>query len=281
MTVKKIAGIVACSNAVDKAYEYKIQELMDTLKNMGIDVVLSNHIFDQNYGFSGTGRERAGSLMEFYKNPEIEVIYDISGGNIANEVLPYLDYDAIAETDKQFWGYSDLTTIVNAIYAKTGKSSVLYQVRNLIGREWGMQCMRFENTICHHKNDLFDIDYDFIQGNRMEGVVVGGNIRCLLKLAGTEYWPDMNGKILFLEARSGQISQVVTYFSQLKQLGVFEKIRGLLLGTFSELETCIGMPQVKDILCDYVDDDLPVAMTREVGHGADSKALEIGKFMTL
>ena len=281
MTVKKIAGIVACSNAVDKAYEYKIQELMDTLKNMGIDVVLSNHIFDQNYGFSGTGRERAGSLMEFYKNPEIEVIYDISGGNIANEVLPYLDYDAIAETDKQFWGYSDLTTIVNAIYAKTGKSSVLYQVRNLIGREWGMQCMRFENTICHHKNDLFDIDYDFIQGNRMEGVVVGGNIRCLLKLAGTEYWPDMNGKILFLEARSGQISQVVTYFSQLKQLGVFEKIRGLLLGTFSELETCIGMPQVKDILCDYVEDDLPVAMTREVGHGADSKALEIGKFMTL
>ena len=115
----------------------------------------------------------------------------------------------------------------------------------------------------------------------MEGVVVGGNIRCLLKLAGTEYWPDMNGKILFLEARSGQISQVVTYLSQLKQLGVFEKISGLLLGTFSELETCIGMPQVKDILCDYVGDDLPVAMTREVGHGADSKALEIGKFMTL
>ena len=32
----------------------------------------------------------------------------------------------------------------------------------------------------------------------MEGIVVGGNIRCLLKLAGTPYWPDMREKILLL-----------------------------------------------------------------------------------
>ena len=48
------------------------------------------------------------------------------------EVLPYLDFDIIADTDKEFWGYSDLTTIINAIYTKTQKSSVLYQIRNLI-----------------------------------------------------------------------------------------------------------------------------------------------------
>ena len=40
----------------------------------------------------------------------------------------------------------------------------------------------------------------FLQGSKMQGIVVGGNIRCLLKLAGTEYWPDMNGKILLLES---------------------------------------------------------------------------------
>ena len=277
MRKTQMAGIVACSNAIDPEYKYKVEELKDTLQSMDIQSKLSSHIYNQGNGFSGTGHERAQALMEFYKDETVDVIYDISGGDIANEVLSYLDYDVIAATDKQFWGYSDLTTIINAIYAKTGKSSVLYQVRNLIGREWGMQCMRFENTICQGKNDLFDIGYDFIQGNQMEGTLVGGNIRCLLKLAGTEYWPDMQGKILFLEARSGKISQIVTYFSQLKQMGVFEKINGLLLGTFSELETCIGMPQVSDILNDYVNGKLPVAMTREVGHGSDSKALVIGK----
>jgi muramoyltetrapeptide carboxypeptidase LdcA involved in peptidoglycan recycling len=91
----------------------------------------------------------------------------------------------------------------------------------------------------------------------------------------------MTEKILFLEARSGQISQIITYFSQLKQLGVFEEINGLFLGTFSELETCVLMPQVKDILGDYIDETMPVAMTKEVGHGADSKALVIGERISM
>ena len=288
MNMNQTSGIVACSNAVDRAYEYKIQELRDTLKSMGIDTILSNHIYDMGYGNSGTGKERAEALMKFYRDDVVDVIYDISGGDIANEILPYLDYDVIGASNKQFWGYSDLTTIMNAIYAKTGNSSVLYQVRNLIGREWGIQCMRFEemlekenNSLKSGKNSLFDVNYDFIQGERMEGILVGGNIRCLLKLAGTEYWPDMTEKILFLEARSGQISQIITYFSQLKQLGVFEEINGLFLGTFSELETCVLMPQVKDILGDYIDETMPVAMTKEVGHGADSKALVIGERISM
>ena len=282
------AGIVACSNGVDKIYEYKIEELRDTLRSMGMDSILSEFIYDTGVGAGGTGKERAQALMDFYKNEEVDVIYDISGGDIGNEVLPYLDFDVIGASDKQFYGYSDLTTIINGIYTKTGKSSVLYQVRNLIGREWGIQCMRFEEMLQNERNfskeqkgSLFDVNYEFLQGEKMEGVLVGGNIRCLLKLAGTQYWPDMTGKVLFLEGRSGQISQMITYFSQLKQIGVFEKISGLLLGTFSELETCIGMPQVKDILGDFVDKNLPVAMTKEVGHGADSKALIIGKKISL
>ena len=62
----------------------------------------------------------------------------------------------------------------------------------------------------------------------MDGIVLGGNIRCLLKLAGTEYFPDMKDKILLLEAMSGQVPQMVTYFSQLQQMGVFEKVKGIL-----------------------------------------------------
>ena len=115
----------------------------------------------------------------------------------------------------------------------------------------------------------------------MSGILVGGNIRCLLKLAGTPYWPDMNGKILFLEARSGKLSQIVTYFSQLKQMGVFEQINGLLLGTFTELECNPDMPQVKDVIRDFVSGELPVAVTGEVGHGMDSKALVIGEYLEL
>lgn len=60
--------------------------------------------------------------MSFYRVQEIQAILDLSGGDLANELLPYLDYEVIGKSQAEFWGYSDLTTILNAIYAKTGRS---------------------------------------------------------------------------------------------------------------------------------------------------------------
>ena len=107
--------------------------------------------------FSGTDEERAADLMRFYKDDSIDAIYDISGGDLANGVLRYLDFDTIADSDKTFWGYSDLTTVINAIYAKTGKSSVLYQIKNLIGSEAilqqeddGSAAIQIKNVECPH-----------------------------------------------------------------------------------------------------------------------------------
>jgi muramoyltetrapeptide carboxypeptidase LdcA involved in peptidoglycan recycling len=254
---------------------------MTVLREAGAEPVSASHIYARTDEFSGTDEERAADLMEFYKDGSIAAIYDISGGDLANGVLNYLDFDLIARSDKTFWGYSDLTTIINAIYAKTGNSSVLYQVRNLVSRCKAVQQEDFFSSMLEGSSQLFTFDHEFVHGKEVCGIVVGGNIRCLLKLAGTEYWPDMKGKILFLEARSGQNSQMTNYLSHLKQLGVFDQIHGLVLGTFSELETCVGMPQMKDLIAEYIDENLPLAMTREVGHGADSKAIRIGEKMNL
>ena len=264
MDKKEKVAIVACSNGQPEKQREKIEQLLNTL--MGIDMIpiLSKHIYVKEAAFSGTGEERAGSLMECYKEPEIRRIFDISGGELANEVLPYLDFEEIKKSDKVFWGYSDLTTVINAIYAKTGKASVLYQVRNLVNDTSGMQLERFD------KEELFDIHYHFLQGREMQGVLVGGNIRCLLKLAGTEYWPDMAGKVLLLESLGGTVPKMVTCLSQLKQMGVFEKINGILLGTFTKMEGEHCVPTMEELVRRYVGPDLPIAKTYEIGHGVDS-----------
>ena len=75
-----------------------------------------------------------------------------------NGVLPYLNYEVIADSDKTFWGYSDLTTVINAIYARTGKASVLYQIRNLIYNHGEQQIMDLRNSLISGNDDLFRID---------------------------------------------------------------------------------------------------------------------------
>lgn len=105
---------------------------------------------------------------------------------------------------------------------------------------------------------------------------MGGNIRCLLKLAGTEYFPDLADKILFLEARSGEIPQMITFFSQLKMLGAFDKVKGLVLGTFTQMEQKRIQPGIVEIARSFLGEDLPLIKTSWIGHGIDSKALRIG-----
>ena len=108
-------GISACSNGHLPKWQDQITELEQVFNNMNIETVLSPHIMRTIDEYSGTDKERAEDLMKFYTDDAIDAIYDISGGDLANGVLKYLDYDAIAKTDKTFWGYSDLTTVINAI----------------------------------------------------------------------------------------------------------------------------------------------------------------------
>ena len=273
------AGISACSNGLNPEYKKRIDELVNVLREFGTETVYAAHIYAQTDDFSGTDEERAHDLMEFYKDDSIAAIYDISGGDLANGVLKYLDFDVIGNTDKTFWGYSDLTTVINAIYTMTGKPSVLWQIRNMTGSESQLQRKRFGDYLAGDTNGLFGISYNFLQGNCMEGVVVGGNIRCFTKLAGTKYWPDMHGKILLMESLGGGSGQIATLFAQLEQIGVFDQVVGVLLGTFTSYEKSNPEMTVFDLLKMHIDDKLPVAVTKEIGHGHDSKAIIIGEKM--
>lgn len=269
--MKKV-GIVACSNGQNLEYKNQNDMLIEFLKEQNFEVKCSNHIYVKNSVFQGTPKERASELMKMFSDNEIEEIYDISGGDIANEILDELDFEIIKNSHATFWGYSDLTTIINAIYTMTGKSSVLYQVKNMV---WGSYSEKQKERFLN-REELLNPKITFLSKNKMEGVVVGGNIRCFLKLAGTKYFPDLNEKILLLEAFGGEVPQISTYLAQLKQLGAFEKVSGILLGTFTTMEKKGCSPTVYEMLKEYAK-DLPVAYSHEIGHADNAKAIMIGE----
>ena len=271
------AAIVACSNGQDREHEYQNNELVEILKHHGKDVELSRCLYAKRGIFQGSPQERAGELMRMFQDPDVCEIYDISGGDIANQLLPYMDFDVVAKSKAVLWGYSDLTTILNAIYTLTGKESVLYQVKNMV---WG-DCTEMQRKRFFNRKELFDPKFSFCQGNEMEGIVVGGNIRCFLKLAGTKYFPKLQGKLLLLESLGGLQAQMATYLAQLQQLGAFEKVKGILLGNFRAMEKEGCEPEIIELVRSYAGPTLPIAKTSEIGHRNDSKAIVIGKNMAI
>lgn len=99
----------------------------------------------------------------------------------------------------------------------------------------------------------------------MEGMVVGGNIRCFLKLMGTKYQPDFNNKILFLESLSGDCAKMATFLSQYKQVGAFDNIKGIILGTFTEMERENYKPSIEEMIISLIDSSIPMAKSFELG----------------
>lgn len=91
------------------------------------------------------------------------------------------------------------------------------------------------------------------------------------------YWPDMSGKVLLLEGLHGTVPQMTAYLNQLEQIGVFQKVNGILLGTFTEMEEKNCYPTMIDLIKRYVGKELPVLKTGEIGHGSNSKAILIGE----
>ena len=270
----KIA-LVVCSNGKNIEDKDRLEKLESILVEMNLVPIFSKYIYKDKFGRGAKAQFRAEELMSFYKNKEIKAIFDISGGDIANEVLDYLDYDVIKRNYKAFFGYSDLTTVLNALGSQTNEANYLYQILNIIESEEIRTS--FENTFMKDEQILLDVKWKFLQGSRIEGEVIGGNIRCFLKLVGTKYFPEVENKVLFIEGLGTSIEGLVTHLAQLKQIGVFDKISGLLIGTFTKIEKEFSVEKLFELIRDYIPSSLPVVKTQEVGHANNSKALKIGE----
>lgn len=270
----KIA-LVVCSNGKNIEDKERLEKLESTLVEMGLVPVFTKYIYKDKFGRGAKAQVRGEELMSFYKNKEIKAIFDISGGDIANEVLEYLDYDVIKRNYKPFFGYSDLTTVLNALRSQMNEVNYLYQILNIIESE-GIKAS-VENTFMKNEQTLFDVKWKFLQGSSIEGEVIGGNIRCFLKLVGTRYFPEVKNKVLFIEGLGTSIEGLVTHLSQLKQIGVFDKISGLLIGTFTKIEKEMSEEELFELIQEYIPSSLAVAKTQEVGHAKNSKALKIGE----
>ncbi|MDE5978371.1 MAG: LD-carboxypeptidase [Turicibacter sp.] len=278
---KQVIGIIALSNGLNENQRQTLSQLEKVLTRIGLEVRWAKKVFKTEGLYHATDRERAKMLMDFYEDADIQAIFDVSGGDLANGVLPYLDYEVIKKHPKPFFGYSDLSVVVNAIHTKTGQVTYLYQLKNLVKERANLQVQWFYETLLQNKDSLFNFDFTWIQGQKMEGKVVGGNIRCLLKLAGTEYWPSFKGKILLLESYSGDPFKMATFLNQYKQLGAFNEINGLILGHFTEMQQKEYKPDIISLVQEIIEhDQLPIIKTEQIGHGADSKCAIIGKTLS-
>ncbi len=267
-------ALVACSDPIAPDHRVQINDLIGYLQQWGLQVVESK-VLMQPHTIQAS-QEKANELNRLFADPQIKAIFDISGGDLANGVLPHLHYDRIRIAQTAFFGMSDLTVVLNAIVHQSHIQTYHYQIMNLVKEKGAEQRQQFYRTFFEGASDLYDFDFDFVQGENLNGDVIGGNIRCFLKLVGTPYFPEVSGKVILLEAWSGRAHRIISMLDQMDQVGIFATCSGILLGTFTEIEQHHEWDLIQQHLLKLTaKKPIPIVKSTGIGHSSHSKCIII------
>lgn len=201
---------------------------------------------------------------------------DVSGGNLANTAIPYIDLGRYSECKGYFVGFSDLSCVLNAL-SYIGKKPCLY-LPVYYQLDFDLLAALFKKE----DSALTDLSYQYQSGDfKANAPAAGGNIRCFLKLAGTPWFPDLDHKNLFLEGNGTSKYELISLLAQLKQTGKADHITGIVFGYFTKIYNQeIGYLQgITSFLQEALNmagfKDIPWALTLNVGHIENSRGLWI------
>jgi len=274
-------GVVAPSSRVESGDE-KLEHGTRFLENLGFEVVVGKHVCSNTLGYAASPLEKAEDINRMFANPAIKAILCAQGGDTANACLSELDWQLIRENPKIFGGISDITVLLNAIYARTGL--VTFHGNDLM---WGFgrkptpyDSQEFLHRLVEGRigNIPANRPRQTIRRGRAEGRLLGGNLRCLLKLAGTHYLPDFNGAILFLESLGFDPASCDCMLRQLKQMGIFDQVHGVIIGYIDGVD---NDPQaninMQDVLLNITGEYIfPILKVNDFGHNCPNTALPVG-----
>ena len=273
-------GVVSPSYWLEKK---SLGNAVTVFQKKDYEVQLGDSVYLKDGPFAGTPQQRANDINQMFSDPNIDAIFCARGGYGANRVLPLLDYDLIQSKPKIFMGYSDVTAFLTSITQKTGlvtfhgpmlstfkNKLVPYNLDTLVNVLSGKEDIRIVEP-----NELKST---ILKSGKAIGPLWGGNMCLLGNQLGTKNQLNTDGVILFIEDVDESLYAFDRMLFHMKEAGMFENIRGLIVGELTEMKDQI-IPFGKttdEIILDVCGDlNIPIVTNFPCGHGNYQATLPI------
>lgn len=268
----------AAIGIVNPSYWLSEEKFIHTTKiftDRGYKIVRGKSTFLKEDLYGGSPGERAKDIMDMFQNPDIDAIICARGGYGANRVLPLLDYELIKTHPKIFMGYSDITAFLTSITQKTdlvtfhGPMLVTF-IEEYVDYDFSHLVQTLSGTAPHVITPPKDLPLRILKPGKAAGPLWGGNLCLLLNRLGTPDELDTSGSILFIEDIGEKLYKFDRMIYQMKTAGVFDNIRGLIIGELVGMEdTDPPFGKTSDeIVMDICGDlDIPIVTNFPCGHG--------------
>ena len=272
-------GVIAPSNIIlDKDEEY-IEKSTKLFEGLGYKIKFGKYIRKNTLGYGATAKEKAEDINSMFRDEEVKAIICVKGGEDSNTTFDYIDYQLIKSNPKIICGFSDITSITNAIYSKT--SLVTFNGPTFKSLTSWETDYGFKEVIKRFQDKSLELGekddkYITLKEGIAEGELVGGNLCLTKRLVCGKYSLDFKDKILFIEelGLESDPNLVNNDLYYMKQNGVFDKIKGIWVGNY-EHESGITLEK---ILLDVLDGeyDFPIIKSNNFGHCDKKTVIPIG-----
>ena len=275
-------------------------------EELGLKLSFGKHVYEADDNMSSSIESRVEDLNEAFRDPNVKAIFTVIGGFNSNQIIKYIDYEVIKNNPKILCGFSDITALANAIYAKTGLVTYSGPHYSSFGMKKGfveytleyVKKMFFDDKEIEIKsseewsNDAWFIDQEnreFIKNDGMfiinegeaKGRIVGGNLCTLNLLQGTEFMPSLDEDIiLFIEddGMAGKLFEVNfdrDLLSLIMQKG-FENVKGIVIGRAEKDAEMTNEKWTRIIKTKKELENIPVIAGADFGHTTPLFTFPIG-----
>ncbi|OKH37078.1 LD-carboxypeptidase [[Phormidium ambiguum] IAM M-71] len=286
----KIGDTIGLVNPASFITSADLEEVKETLTDIGLKYKLGAHILDR-YGYlAGKDIDRAADINAMFVDPSVKAILTLRGGWGCNRILPLLNYQLIRKNPKIIIGYSDITSLLLAIYSLSGiitfHGPVATSTWNQFTKDYVQrilfngEAVTMQNSVNTGENiNAKPIQIETITPGKARGKLIGGNLSVLSAMVGSAYLPNWQGSILFLEEIGEEVYRVDRMLTQLKLAGILDRISGFIFGqcTRCDPEKPEQSLTLMQVLQDHIQPlKIPAWYGAAIGHIPNKFTLPIG-----
>lgn len=289
-----VVAVAALSGGLQESEAAQFARGVEVIERMGFTVRVSPlvHLNRQWRWAAAPPREIAGEFNSLLRDPEVRAIFGLTGGRVVLGYLDLIDFAAIRADPKPVLGFSDISALHLALYARTG----------LVGFHCDLVTHGFGNHAEIGEDDrarLAEIycrvltsdrpagplplrgDWACWRPGRARGRLIGGMLNRLVRVQATPYAVSgerFDGAVLFLEEAFTPVSAVWNDLQVLRSAGVFDRIAGLVVGPSDCLDASeAGFGSLREIVLDVLGGrDIPVLGNVDIGHNPPNVPLPLG-----
>jgi muramoyltetrapeptide carboxypeptidase len=233
-------------------------------------------LFERQRYLAGSDARRLAELHAALADPGLRAVFCARGGYGATRLLTRLSTRVPEGGPKPLVGFSDITALHLWLQAH-GRISIHGPVLT--------QLPRLTSTTCTRLFDLLESarpappllgSATYVAGTA-EGPLLGGNLSVFTRLLGTPFMPPLDGAVLLLEDQGERPYRLDRMWTHLQLAGVFARVRGIALGSFTGCEEPGASYTSAEVLRELAaSTGLPCAAGFPVGHGEVNEPVPLG-----